>query len=392
VSAEAAISGEALGTVRDMLSASAGLDAKALPDSLVSSLVNRRLRSRCLSCSEWLPLLARSEEERQLLLEEALTHETWFFRDVIVFDHLLTLARAWRGRATGEPVRILCAPCSTGEEAWSIAATLAHAGLPGKAAEVTAIDISEQVLQRARAGIYARRSLRNHHARMLEPFVSALPGERIAIGADLAGMVRFQRGNLLRLPAQGRFDAVFCRNALMYMHDAARRRVVESLRRLLAPGAPLFVGHAELAMIMNMGFATAGPSRAFCVRDEGRVAMERPVTRPPTVQARSIPRDIPAPCIGRPRDIPLPDPDPGLLLDEARALADRGDLEKALVPLRRCLDLRPMDAAAHGLAGIILDSLGERSEAIRHLRRALYLDPADQASRIHLETLLERRG
>jgi len=173
------------------------------------------------------------------------------------------------------------------------------------------------------------------------------------------------------------------------MHDAARRQIVGLIRTSLAPDAPLFVGHAEAAMLMGMGFKPSGPSRAFCLTAATGTATKTapPCALPPPPTARHAPAPAPPPKLREPR----PQADPAALMAEARRLADQGALADAMTPLRRFLELKPMSAEGHALAGLILASRGDRSGAIRHLRKALFLDPADEASKVGLEHLLDGR-
>jgi chemotaxis protein methyltransferase WspC len=384
---------EAAAAVRRLLGEQAGIDPAAMGERLIEALIEGRLRRHGGDARAWLERLGADEAERQAVVEAALVHETWFFRDVTPFDHLAALARQhWRRRTAADPVRVLSAPCASGEEAWSIAATLLHAGLKPEAVAVTALDLSEAMVRTAERGVYGPRGLRNHHAHMVRALSAPLPDGGLRIGPELRRCVTFGRVNLLRLPDAAPFDAIFCRNALMYMHEAARGRVVARLRKALAPGAPLFVGHAEAAMLMRQGFAPSGPARAFALT---------PVAPPPTRAVSPPPRRPPppprsartAPGLQTPRPLtPRPSAaEPAELFARARRLADAGALDEALAPLLAFLDAAPTSADGHALAGIVFAARGERAAALRHLRKALYLNPADEASRVHLEHLLEGR-
>ena len=384
---------EVLATVRALLHDAAGLDAQVMTESWLGSIVDYRLRQRGLTCGQWLASLKADKAEQTALVERALVHETWFFRDVAPFDYLVQLARdRWLRRTAANPVRILSAPCASGEEAWSIAATLLHAGMAPDAVAVEAIDLSGGMVAFAQAGLYGPRSLRNHHADMLRPYVDTLPDGGVRIGKVLRGCVRFSQVNLLHLPSGKSYDGIFCRNALMYMHAAARKRIVGLIRKSLAPDAPLFVGHAEAAMLMGMEFRSTGPSRAFCLTaaDGKSAATVTPCREPakpaaPKHAAQPVPA---APPLLRPRM----ETDPAGLLAEARGLANSGALADAMTPLRRYLDARPMSAEGHALAGLILANRGDKPGAIKHLRKALFLDPGDEASKVSLDHLVGGRS
>lgn len=382
---------EALGTVRILLHDAAGLDAQVMTESWLGSIIEHRLRQRGMECGKWLASLKVDKAEQTALVERALVHETWFFRDVAPFDHLVELARNnWLRRSASNPVRILSAPCASGEEAWSIAATLLAAGVAPGAVAVEAIDLSGGMVRTTQAAVYGPRSLRNHHADMLRPYVDPLPDGGVRMGKLIRGCVSVSQVNLLHLPSGKSYDAIFCRNALMYMHEAARKRIVGLIRASLAPGAPLFVGHAEAAMLMGMDFRATGPSRAFCVTaSRGTAApVRREQARPAVKPATATPPPTPAPKLREPR----PEVDPAALLKQARTLADGGALAEAMTPLYQLLDAKPMSAEGHALAGLILAARDDKPGAIRHLRKALFLDPDDEASRVSLDHLLGGRS
>lgn len=379
---------EALGAVRILLQNAAGLDAQAMTENWIGSIIDHRLRQRGMDCAKWLASLKSDKAEQTALVERALVHETWFFRDVAPFDRLIELARdRWLRRTAANPVRILSAPCASGEEAWSIAATLLAAGIAPDAIAVEAVDLSGAMVQTTQAGIYGPRSLRNHHADMLKPYADTLPDGGVRMGKLIRGCVSVSQVNLLHLPSGKSYDAIFCRNALMYMHEAARKRIVGLIRASLAPDAPLFVGHAEAAMLMGMGFRSTGPSRAFCVT-AGMPAQACRVPAKPAVAAKPVAAPIPpAPKLREPKH----HADPAGLLLQAKALADGGALAEAMTPLRRLLEENPMSAEGHALAGLILAARDDKPGAIRHLRKALFLDPKDEASRVSLDHLLGSR-
>lgn len=377
---------EALDAVRTLLQNAAGLDAQAMTENWLGSIIDHRLRQRGMDCAKWLAKLKADKAEQTALVERALVHETWFFRDVAPFDHLVELARHnWLRRTAANPVRILSAPCASGEEAWSIAATLLAAGMAPDAIAVEAVDLSGAMVRTTQAGIYGPRSLRNHHADMLKPYVDALPDGGVRMGKPIRGCVSVSQVNLLHLPSGKSYDAVFCRNALMYMHEAARKRIVSLIRASLAPGAPLFVGHAEAAMLMGMGFRSAGPSRAFCVTSGSGVQVQTKRGEPNGVKAKpAVVSPAPSPKLREPKH----QVDPADLLRQAKTLADGGALAEAMVPLHRLLEEHPMSAEGHALAGLILAARDDKQGAIRHLRKALFLNPKDEASRVGLDHLL----
>jgi chemotaxis protein methyltransferase CheR len=182
------------------------------------------------------------------LVDSLLVHETYFFREalpvsVLADDVLVPAVRA------GRRPRVWCAACSTGEEPLTLAMMLADRGVLSDV-EVVASDLSPRVLERARTGEHNLRSLR-----ALPPGVEGrwleVRGGRPHVKPELVEAVDWRRVNLVdaqAVAALGTFDAILCRNVLIYFQDETARRVVESLTRALAPGGHLLVGTSESLM------------------------------------------------------------------------------------------------------------------------------------------------
>ena len=215
------------------------------------------------------------------LIDAIATNETRFFREYQQFELLADrvcgewLADAAAGRRLRH-VRVWSAACSTGEEPSSIAMVLLDR-LGDKAwdIEIVASDLSTRALERASAGVWPLERAREipdlYRRRYLLRGVGPEAGNCRA-GAALRKLVRFQRINLcdLEYPVIGTFDAIFCRNVLIYFDPALRRQVVRRLTRRLAPGGYLFLGHAEtmtgpsphLRSVMPAVYQSTSPSQS----------------------------------------------------------------------------------------------------------------------------------
>jgi chemotaxis protein methyltransferase CheR len=174
---------------------------------------------------------------------EAMTvNETSFFRDTRVFESLREHALPWLARRP--QARLWSAAASTGQEAWSIAVTLVESGL--ERFEIVATDLSADVVERATQALYsqfeAQRGLTIH--RLIKHFRQE--GTSWRVGLTLRDRVRFARHNLLEDAARlGRFDVVFLRNVMIYFDLATKRRVLERVHAVLAPGGYLYLGGTE---------------------------------------------------------------------------------------------------------------------------------------------------
>jgi chemotaxis protein methyltransferase CheR len=198
-------------------------------------------------------------ETLDALVDSLLVHETYFFREALPLTVLVEdlLAPAVR---EGRKLRVWCAACSTGEEPLTLAMMLAERGLLS-GVELVASDLSTRALERARTGEHNLRALR-----ALPPGVEGrwleVRGGRPYVKQELVAAVDWRRVNLVdaaAVAALGSFDAILCRNVLIYFQDDTALRVVESLGRALVPGGHLLVGTSE--SLMRFGTALSCEER-----------------------------------------------------------------------------------------------------------------------------------
>lgn len=177
------------------------------------------------------------------LIEALVVGETYFFRERAGLEAWLApvIAKA----ARGERPRIWSAACATGEEPISIAVILARAGVLERV-ELVASDLSARALERARRGEHGRRSLRAI-PQGVPPWIVARD-ERAIVDERLRARIDWRRVNLAdpdAISALGRFDAIACRNVLIYFEDERIARVVQCLAAALVPGGELLIGASE---------------------------------------------------------------------------------------------------------------------------------------------------
>lgn len=181
----------------------------------------------------------------QTLIEALTVHETYFFREydalkALAEAHLLPLVKK-TGRA-----RVWCAACATGEEPLSLAMLLARANI-GEHVEIVATDISHVALERASRGDFNRRSVRWMPPGFLGTYLHQ-DGERFIVQPEVRARVEYKQVNLVDsegIKTLGQFDAVLCRNVLIYFKDETALKVVESLTAALSPDGILVVGTSE---------------------------------------------------------------------------------------------------------------------------------------------------
>ncbi len=216
--------------------------------------------------------LLRSEEGEEEVLEAldlVTTNETRFFREPPQFEFLQQemvpgwLAAAERG-ARPRHVSMWSASCASGEEPYSLAMAL-RSSLPRSwSLRILATDLSARMLALARRGVWPMSRLDEIPEEHRRAFLMRGTGDRegeFCMGPELRALVRFERLNLAEPPHPcGQFDLVLCRNTLMFFDESTRRGVMAELRRHLAPGGWLWVGHAEALVGHESGLRSVAPS------------------------------------------------------------------------------------------------------------------------------------
>lgn len=227
----------------------AGISMSPAKKALVCGRLAKRLKHhRMESYGAYFRYLTGREgrEELQIAIDLLTTNETHFFRESKHFDFLRT--RVLPARRPGATFRVWSAACSSGEEPYSIAMTLADQ-LGEAPWEVLGSDLSTKVLEKARGGHYALERARSIPEAYLKRYCLKGVGSQegtFIIDRAVRGRVRFQQVNLnAPLPQLGEFDVIFLRNVMIYFDMATKRQVVARLLPLLKPGGYFLVGHSE---------------------------------------------------------------------------------------------------------------------------------------------------
>ena len=253
--------------------------------ALLCGRLFRRLRALEITSLEiYYELVSQpdQQEERARMIDAITTNETRFFREPRQFEFMVQqVFPRWRAEAeqTSRPrrVRIWSAGCSSGEEPYSVAMLLAK-HLPadqGWDVRLLATDISNRVLEKACQGIYPIARLSELPADLLHTFMLRGTDDRqseMKVKIEIQQMIEFRRFNLNQesnLP-EGPFDAIFCRNVLIYFNAASKRRVVANLSRNLMANGFLFVGHAENLNSMFPELRSLEPT--IHIKTEGQAA------------------------------------------------------------------------------------------------------------------------
>lgn len=271
------LSEEAFQRVRALIHRHAGIALNPSKQQMVHSRLSRRLRAlRLNSFDRYLDDLQQQGPEAaewQEFVNALTTNLTAFFRESHHFPILSSHLQRCRGRG---PVHIWCCAASTGEEPYSIAMTAWDAlGGAGSDTHILATDIDTKVLETAQRGVYPLEAVERLDRRLLQRFFQR--GRRgnegmVRVSPELQSMISFRTLNLLaaQWPVQTRFEAIFCRNVLIYFDKPTQTRVLQRLASYLQPDGLLFVGHSENFSHMRDLFSLQGKTVYRIVRPAAR--------------------------------------------------------------------------------------------------------------------------
>ncbi|MBN9519072.1 methyltransferase domain-containing protein [bacterium] len=388
-------------------------------------------------------------EEAAELVRECTVGETYFFRHPDQYRALADAVLVGRERPR---LRILSAGCASGEEAYSLAVLVREHVSDGSNgdARVVGIDLNPDALAKAALGRYTPWSLRGVPDDLRQR-VFRVSGKEHQIDASVRALVSFEERNLLDDAPDfwypGAFDAIFCRNVLMYFTPEATRAVVDRFARALAPGGLLFLGPAETLRGVSNDFhlCHAGDTFYYQLRPAGETAAvsAAPVTAvadeswvsaigrasdriarlsrgaraadapgpvaPPRPGGGTAPRD-PAPpglpaaremvrqeryadalaVLGSLADAERDDPDAKLL--RAVSLTNCGQVGAAERLCHEVLAGDELNPEARYLLALCLEHAGNLGGAMEQDQAAVYLDPQFAMPHLHLGLLRKREG
>jgi len=249
-----------LSEIRMLIEERTGICFDESRERFFSTRVREHLRAKGLERgTDLLRNMRKSNLEYEALLERLLTQETSFFRYPGVYEAFekrvlpeLHAKKFWKNPRT---LRIWSAGCSTGEEPYSIAITIADSLSFADSwnVEILATDIGRQALKHAERGVYRGRSIASVSEKQLANHFSAGEcGQQVK--PRLRKMVSFAPMNLASPVYLGRRDAIFCMNVLIYFSEDRRRTLVQRFYETLEPGGYLFLGHSESISKMPVKF------------------------------------------------------------------------------------------------------------------------------------------
>lgn len=384
---------------------------------LQRGLESRMSALRIAAYSDYYDYLCKNMDARgelQKLLQHLTVGETFFFRYHAHFDTLrqsIVPELVYKNRQ--EKIRIWSAGCSTGEEAYSIAMAIMEA-LPDwkkRDIRIIATDINSRSLKRAREGVFSAWKVRVTEKSYLEKYFTTI-GESYVVKDEVKSLVDFSYLNLQvdLSPSNEKFDAIFCRNVMIYFTTATIRKLLETFAGSLNSGGHLFLGHSETLSHISTGFERHIHGGSFYYRKKpelpektetpGKQTLQK--AKPAPAAARPEPKPVKSavvPAVKEPSVEELSARGEQLLNQEnylaagamftkilqlnpqhTKALLGIGQVElaanrtdEALANFNRAIELDDLNAEAYFLRGLLYEMLDRTSEALEEYRKAVLL-------------------
>ncbi len=381
-----------------------GMSYYADKDDDLSSRIQRRLQTTGLNdCAAYLGMLRdpiKGRAELDELIAEVTIGETYFFRHTEHFDALrdIVLPDLIARNQARRSLRIWCAGCADGPEAYSIAILLAREmshKLRDWNISILATDINRYSLARAREGKFGEWAFRATPDELKRQCFTPETGVwRIA--PRYKEWISFDYYNLMSDPVSAPviamlpLDLIVCRNVMIYFDADDTQQMVRRFHGCLEEGGWLLVGPTEPNMKNFKAFTT--------VNAPGVTLYQKPlvpISLPPPVFVQPLPQKAQpkTPPIRQAKPQPAapePAPEPGI--DQVRSLADRGDWPSAVELCERLLSKDSLNWQTQFYHALVLDQMGRRDEAEAGLRKAIYLERQSALPHYYLGMLLQSKG
>ena len=408
--------------VADWLASYSGISTTIIGNHSLQRAIGQRLKSTGLEEPEsYLQLLLKSPQEQQCLVELVVVPETWFFRDRQPFVHLRQHVNTlMAGGLPPQPLRLLSAPCASGEEPYSIAMTLLDMGLPADCFRIDAVDICRQSIRKARQAVYGKHSFRGvSEAEKAQHFQATPLG--LALNPAIRNTVHFKCANLMSCLATtgSQYDIIFCRNLLIYLEETASQHLLRSFAALMKPGSLLLVGSAETGKVPADLFEPIRESFVFGFRrrqdqpspppaaevpavaiQPSRRRPERPARQPLALESaarrRSQRHATTAAAAARPasRTPAAASPAPRSV-DQGQGATSTGSGGESGNELEHCrqeLERNPYCDTTYLRLGQLLEQGNQADEAMKCLQKCLYLQPNSRPALEAMIQLTKRLG
>lgn len=233
--------------IRKIIYDYAGIALSPSKHDMVYGRLARRLRALGLKTfNEYLRILEKGDtKEFELFTNSLTTNLTSFFREAHHFPALIDHLKAQRNGGT---LNVWCSASSTGEEPYSLAITACEAfDSLRPPVKIIATDLDTNVLATAQRGVYAGEEVQKLAPVRVQRYFDRLPDGHYQMKQELRDLIVFRRQNLIENNwlVRGPFDAIFCRNVMIYFDKPTQLKILQRFAPLLKPSGLLFVGHSE---------------------------------------------------------------------------------------------------------------------------------------------------
>ncbi len=249
--------------VRKIIHSYCGIFINEGKEALVQSRLSKRMRKLDIhSFGEYLDLIEHQKPQGEFLsfVDVLTTNKTSFYRENKHFEFIKeVLYPKMRGRS----VKWWSAGCSSGEEPITLAMNLLEAQnkYGWRSVKILATDISRDVLQVAKSGVYTPHKIADIPPQFLDKYFTAQNDDTYLVNASVRNMITYGRLNLNdRWPLKGHFQMIMCRNVMIYFNRKTQEQIIRNFRELLEPGGFVFLGHSESMNAAALGFHNVAPA------------------------------------------------------------------------------------------------------------------------------------
>ncbi|MBF0183396.1 MAG: protein-glutamate O-methyltransferase [Magnetococcales bacterium] len=254
------------------IEATSGIQMPMSKKSMLTARIQKRLRLLGMhSFTEYVDLVLDprdASEELIHFLDIVTTNKTDFFREPNHFTYMTETALPdlmRSGAGVSRPVRIWSAPCSTGEEPYTMAMVIKEFASrnPGYKASILGTDLSTRALQHAENAVYEMEKADPVPMALKQKYMlRSKDRTRVRMMAELRDMVQFQHLNFMdnEYRISNPMDIIFCRNCLIYFDRPTAEKIVNKLCRHLLPGGYFFIGHSETLNKLNVPVVSVAPT------------------------------------------------------------------------------------------------------------------------------------
>ncbi|CAD7286568.1 CheR family methyltransferase [Campylobacter suis] len=219
-----------------------GVDLESKRDITLKRLTSFAKNNNISTFKDIVSLIRTNYTLRQDILNLITVNETYFYRELPQLKDVINYARDLGG------ARILCAPCSTGDEVYSLAMLAVEMGIEKGAISIVGIDINSEAIKHCQGAHYNSRSIHRLDDFQKSRFFVKLEDEKFEIKKQALCKCEFKVLNVFddALFALGKFDIILSRNMMIYFDDEFRLKCVERLHRMLGDHGRFYAGHADL--------------------------------------------------------------------------------------------------------------------------------------------------